>query len=117
MRYTVVLSCVQYASSGGSFSRPFLSLRFVPTTDRVASRISLALESGARNACAAAATVAASPVRDTPREEIPPCPAASWSARDSPRAAAPLRLREGRRTVLVAIVEGNLSCALCNRRS
>src|SRR5712692_5688172 len=84
---------------------------------RARNRLRATPESGARNACAAAAKAAASPALDTPREEIPPCPAASWSARDSPRAAAPLRPREGRRTVLVAIVEGNLSCALCNRRS
>src|SRR5712692_5073914 len=80
---------------------------------RARNRLRATPESGARNACAAAAKVAASPAPDNPREEIPPCPAASWSARDSPRAAAPLRLREGRRTVLLAIVEGNLSCALC----
>src|SRR5260370_30641487 len=76
---------------------------------RARNRLRATPESGARNACAAAATAAASPVPDTPRGEIPPCPAASWSARDSPRATARLRLREGRRTVLVAIVEGNLS--------
>src|SRR5229473_3212943 len=77
---------------------------------RARNRLRATPESGARNACAAAAKAAASPAPDTPREEIPPCPAASWSARDSPRAAAPLRLPAARRIVPAAAVEENPAC-------
>src|SRR5216683_1254160 len=72
---------------------------------RARNRLRAMPGSGAKSACASAATAAALPARDTPREEIPPCPAASWSARDSPRAAAPLRLRAARRNVPAVIVE------------
>src|SRR5258708_15048 len=44
------------------------------------------LESGATNACEAAAKPAASPAPGSPPEEIPPCPAANSSAPDSRRA-------------------------------
>src|SRR5713101_3045267 len=67
------------------------------------------LGSGATNACAAAAKSAASQPRDTPPGEIPPYPAANSSARDSPPAAAPLRLRAEQRIGLALSVEGNLS--------
>src|SRR5260370_2420838 len=79
---------------------------------RARNRLRAMPESGARNACAAAATAAASPARDTPREEIPPCPAASWSARDSPRAAAPLRLRAARRNGPAVILAEKISSRL-----
>src|SRR5216684_3166547 len=55
------------------------------------------LESGATNASSTAATAAALALRETPPEEIPPCPAANSSARGSPLVAdysprAPARL-------------------------
>src|SRR5712692_10294829 len=76
---------------------------------RARNRLRATPESGARNACATAATAAVSPAPDTPREEILPCPAANSSARDSPRAAARLRLLAARRIVPAAAVEENLS--------
>src|SRR5258708_805788 len=74
---------------------------------RARNRLRATPESGARNACAAAAKAAASPARDSRLAEIPPCLAANSSARDSPRAAAPLRLRASRHTSIAEICAAN----------
>src|SRR5260370_20172405 len=96
------LSCGIHSSSP-------LPCRQNSSPNRAPRQLPATPESGARNACAAAAKAAASPAPDTPREEIPPCPAASWSARDSPRAAARLHLPAARRIVPAAAVEESLS--------
>src|ERR1700720_4637857 len=88
--------------SGGSLELPFF---FTSLPHCFPLPLLSTPESGARNACGAGVMVVVSPARDIQPAEIPPCPAVSWSARDSPRATARLRLRAAQRIGLAAIVE------------
>src|SRR5258708_1393313 len=65
--------------------------------------------SGARNASSTAVRAAASAPPETPPAEIPLCPTANSSARDSPPAAASLHLRASRRNAPEIVVGGSSS--------
>src|SRR6266700_3067967 len=74
-------------------------------------RFGAKLGAGATSVCAAGAKVAASALRETPREEIPPCPAANSSARGSLPGGASLHLPASRRNAPGPAFEENLSYA------
>ena len=78
-----------------------------PRPHRVPLPFHATLESDATSASSIAAAPAVSALREIPRAEIPPFPAANSSVRDSPPAAAPRLLRAGQHNGSEELYEAN----------
>src|SRR6266566_5307702 len=99
-------SCaIQFHSTSQTFSRQN-SRRCLGSL-----RFGAKLGAGATSVCVPGSRVAASALRETPREEIPPCPAANSSARGSLPGGASLHLPASRRNAPGPAFEENLSYA------
>ncbi len=118
-----VLSCVKYRFRAAHLSRPFVFLapsypfrrcfnsQATPSLSTQSSRARL--ESGATSVCASAAGLAVSAVRENLQADIPPCPAANLSKRDSQRADEPRPLRVGPHISFEALCGANPAWSTC----